>query len=333
MRTLVSATGRKATSSLLLWAAWTLVGTVAVGCGGRGMTQEAHSTATQDVPRVAATPRPPSEPFQEVIAAAWLLQENYPHGPDTQGLLLAAWEGTKAVFAQIYGRELRRPRSDLSGGPAFAEANPIAGLKTVLSTYPELERARVAAGAMTGMTRAEGDPNTYVGSAPLELYDLGVSAMWKPGFGGALIYEVSPGGPADFARVQMGDGIRTGMQFDTVRGLTGGRIPGVAAPLFIDRVRYVAPGTYASGTITLRPQRDAPRYSITKLEGGIAYVRLYVIPDDQTFVARFETNLRKMAGENPSAGSILDLRGNAGGSPRTWRRLRRSSGTREPLPL
>jgi hypothetical protein len=138
--------------------------------------------------------------------------------------------------------------------------------------------------------------------------------MWKPGFGGALIYELVPGGAAEQAGFKMGDGIRTDVNFDTVNGLTGGRQPGFAPAFFADRVRYVGTPGYMSGGTVARGNPDPPAYAVRMLDDGAAYVRLYAIPSSPDFPSRLAVSLKRLAAENPT-GWILDLRGNAGGSP------------------
>jgi hypothetical protein len=138
--------------------------------------------------------------------------------------------------------------------------------------------------------------------------------MWKPGFGGALVFEVTAGSAAEGAGFKMGDGIRTDVGFDTVNGLRGGRQPGFAPTLYADRVRYVGTPAYGGGSGSFRANPDPPAYSMRKLEDGSAYVRLYTIPESQEFERRFETSLKRLAAEDPK-GWILDIRANAGGSP------------------
>jgi hypothetical protein len=153
------------------------------------------------------------------------------------------------------------------------------------------------------------DETTFTGYAPTEFWDVGFAAMWKPGFGSSIAFEIIPGGAAENVGMPMGTGVSTSTGSSTVRlGVQGGRQPGQLARLVVDDFgrNYRA--------LTLQPLPYPQQFRTDLDPDGNGYVRLYTIPEPGPVLDLVESELRRLA-PYVTGGWILDIRGTTGGSP------------------
>jgi carboxyl-terminal processing protease len=159
------------------------------------------------------------------------------------------------------------------------------------------------------MTEALNDGHTFWGFSGA-LREYGMSAMWQPGFGGGIIFDVIPGGPADRIGIRAGDGVSSingvgpsGFNRGMPRVASGGSVP-----LVVDTL-----GTnYRTVRITPDPLATPP-FAVQTLANGIVHVRLRAFYEPEPFVDYLERAMAEAARSNPR-GWILDLRSNSGGS-------------------
>jgi hypothetical protein len=142
--------------------------------------------------------------FQPIADAHRLLMENYAGSLDGQTLLESAWQAV-STYSLLAPDEIMRLRPRFTSKETSDREALVAAVDTLSKSDSRITPQLAVPAALSAMTSQTRDRTTYAGYAPFETSDLGMSVMWKPGFGLGLIYELRPAGPADRVGVVQGD--------------------------------------------------------------------------------------------------------------------------------